>query len=124
MLDENVPASVAAKLIELGHEAVFIKDCVPPGSPDQLVATVSEQMAAVLVSFDGDFQKIAPRIPNGHRRRFRALSRIWLRCTEPQAASRIEASIELIVAEYEIAQGRADARMHIWIGSNYLRTER
>lgn len=124
MLDENVPASVAARLVGLGHNALFIRDHTPAGSPDQLVATVSEEMEAILVSFDGDFQKIAPRIPDGQRRRFRNLSRIWMRCSEPEAAARVEAAINLIRSEYDLAQERADCRMQLRIGSSYLRTER
>jgi hypothetical protein len=38
------------------------------------------------LSIDRDFQKIAPRIPFGERRRFQTLSRISLQCSEPQAA--------------------------------------
>jgi hypothetical protein len=30
----------------------------------------------------------------------------------------------LIVAEFALAQGRADQRMHMWVGDSYLRTER
>jgi predicted nuclease of predicted toxin-antitoxin system len=68
MLDENVPVDVADMLIQQGHEAKFIRDYVPPGSPDPLVATVSQELDAVLLSFDGDFEVIAPRIPKGHRK--------------------------------------------------------
>jgi predicted nuclease of predicted toxin-antitoxin system len=83
MLDENVPVAVADMLEKHGHKAEFIRDFVPPGSPDPLVATVSEELKAILISFDGDFQTIAPRVPHGHRLRFRKLSRIWMRCDEP-----------------------------------------
>lgn len=124
MLDENVPASVATTLGQLGHQATFIRDYVPPGSPDAVVATVAEEMNAVLVSFDGDFQKISPRIPIGHRTRFRRLSRIWMRCGEPQASNRIEAAIELFESEIELAKNREADRLTFWIGTSYLRTER
>jgi Domain of unknown function (DUF5615) len=62
ILDENVPIAVAETLIRHGHVAKFIRDYVPPGSPDPLVATVAQKISAVLISFDGDFQNIAPRI--------------------------------------------------------------
>ena len=91
-------------LVQHGHEAVFIRDYVPPGWPDPLVATVAQELDAVLVSFDGDFQLIAPRIPKGHRQRFQKLSRIWLRRSEPQAAKRLEVALSLVVSEYGLAR--------------------
>ena len=124
MLDENVPISVAEMLIAHGHEAEFIRDYVPPGSPDPLVATVSEELTAILISFDGDFQRIAPRVPLGQRARFRRLSRIWLRCHEPRAALRLESALDLVMSEFELAQQRHDARMVMSIGDSWMRTER
>lgn len=122
ILDENVPVDVADMLTQHGHDALFIRDYVPPGSPDPLVATVAQELNAVLVSFDRDFQSIAPRIPKGHRQRFRKLSRIWLRCHEPQAARRLQVALSLVVSEYALAQPRAPMRM--WISSSYIRTDR
>ena len=54
---------MAEMLIKRGHEAEFIRDYVPPGSADVIVATISEQRECVLISFDGDFEVIAPRVP-------------------------------------------------------------
>ena len=90
LLDENVPVSVADTIRNLGHEVTNIRDYVPAGAADPVVATVSVEIRAVLISFDGDFQKIAPRIPKGARQRFRNLSRISMKCNEPHAAARIE----------------------------------
>jgi predicted nuclease of predicted toxin-antitoxin system len=85
VLDENVPVSVGEMLSRHGHDAKSIRDYIPEGSPDPLVAAIAEKVDATLVSFDGDFEKIAPRIPVGARRRFRKLSRIWMQCSEYQA---------------------------------------
>ena len=123
MLDENVPADVAEALRARGHTVAWIRDYIPPGSPDPLVATVSQELEAVLISFDGDFQKIAPRIPYGQRTRFRRLSRIWMRCKEPEAARRIESALALIDSEYAIAQD-ARTRLLMWIGSSFIRIDR
>jgi predicted nuclease of predicted toxin-antitoxin system len=122
LLDENVPMAAAEMLFERGHRAEFIRDYVPPGSPDALVATVAEELKAVLISFDGDFEKIAPRIPHGERARFRRLSRIWMRCGEPQAAKRLEDALDLIVSEH--SRVRPGAPMRMWITKGYLRTDR
>jgi predicted nuclease of predicted toxin-antitoxin system len=124
MLDENVPVDMAEMLIQHGHGAEFIRDYVPPGSADVIVATVSEQQNCVLVSFDGDFEAIAPRVPLGHRARFRKLSRIWMRCDEPDGASRLKGALDLLVSEFALAQARADKRLWFWVGREYLRTHR
>ena len=124
ILDENVPKDVADMLLGHGHTAVFIRDYVPPGSPDPLVATVAEHLNAVLISFDGDFQHIAPRVPHGQRARFKSLSRIWMRCFEPDGADRLKEALSLVDTEFTLAQQKADKRMLIWVGSSYLRTDR
>ena len=99
MLDENVPQVVADMLKRLGHKADFIREYAPPGSPDPVVATVSEELDAILLSFDGDFEVISPRIPDGQKKRFRKLSRVWLRCSEPQPTSRLKGVIDFVAAE-------------------------
>src|SRR5712671_1307142 len=113
MLDENVPQDVADMLNEQGHQAEFIRDYVPPGSPDPLVATVSQELNAILISFDGDFKKIAPRVPHGERARFRKLCRVWMRCGEPQAAKRLASALDLIISEHQLAQTRPDTRLQM-----------
>lgn len=122
MLDENVPADVASMLRERGHTADFIRDYVPSGSPDPLVATVSQELEAILLSFDGDFEVISPRVPDGQRRRFRKLSRIWMRCGEPQAANRLRAVLDFVASEYALVTPAAPMRLRI--GTGYLRTDR
>lgn len=124
MLDENVPNSAKKFLESTGYDVEFIRDLLPEGSVDPLVAFVAEDQKSVLVSHDGDFQKIAPRIPNGQKARFKKLSRIWLRCNEFQSAQRLEKAMSLIATEFEIAEASADKRMQIWIGNSYIRTER
>ena len=124
MLDENVPNSAKKFLLTTGYAVEFIRDLIPEGSVHPLVAFVAEGQNAVLVSHDGDFQKIAPRIPDGQKTRFKKLSRIWLRSNEYQAAIRLEKAMSLIETEFDIAQHGADPRMQIWIGKTYIRTER
>lgn len=124
MLDENVPADVAAMLQEHGHRSEFIRDYVPPGSADAIVATVAEQQECILVSFDRDFELIAPRVLHGHRARFKRLSRIWMRCSEPRGAVRLRSALDLVISEFALAQSRADKRLWFWVGQDWLRTHR
>ena len=122
MLDENVPQDVADMLIGRGYKAEFIRDYIVPGAPDQVVATASQELEAILVSFDGDFEAISPRIPKGQRARFRRLSRIWLRCGEPQAALRCSRVLEFVEREFDITTPTTP--MRLTIGRSYLRTDR
>ena len=124
LLDHNVPVSVADVFREHGHTVQLVSELLPTDSPDHLIAAVSEEDGSVLVSCDGDFKVIAPRIPMGMRSRFRRLSRIWLCCNEPQAAQRVRIAMSLIEAEYEIAQNSADRRMHIVIQNSGIKTHR
>ncbi len=124
LLDQNVPNSVATVFADRGYTVLHLRDLVAPDSPDPIVATVSELENAVLVSSDGDFDKIAPRVPDGQRRRFRKLSRITLKCKPSRAAQRIAAAMSLIEAEYEIAQNSRDPRMIVVVGDSFIRTNR
>lgn len=122
-LDENVPVSVAHVLRGRGHEVSFVVEVLATGSADPVVATVSEELSAVLVSADNDFKSIGPRVQMG-RMRYRRLSRIAMMCNEPQAAQRMEKALGLIEREYEIAQDSQDRRMIIAIGNSFIRTDR
>jgi predicted nuclease of predicted toxin-antitoxin system len=102
LLDQNVPDSVGAALEELGHEVIRAREVLIDQSPDQIVATVAENMDAILISNHYDYRKIAPRIPIG-RARFQRLCRIHLRCSEPQAANRIRAAMSFIELEFSQA---------------------
>lgn len=124
MLDENVANSVRLYLEENGFEVEYIRDLIPTGSPDPLVAFVSEDKSAVLISHDGDFKKISPRIPDGQKRRFKNLSKIQLKCNEFQSATRIEQTLDFIQAEFDQAQNRKDKRMLLTIATSFIRSER
>ena len=124
VLDENVPVSVSDMLIGHGHSARFVREYIPEGSPDPLVATVAQEINATLISFDGDFEKIAPRIPKGARGRFKRLCRIWMQCSEYQSADRLEGALSLVESERQLADNRRDIRMLIWISAGYIKTHR
>jgi len=52
-IDECVPDSVGKFLTASGHEVTYLRDVLPRGSPDPIVAAASEQSGAVLVTFIG-----------------------------------------------------------------------
>jgi hypothetical protein len=124
LLDHNVPESAAKTLRDRGHRITLVRDILPIDSPDPLIASVSEEVGAILVSCDRDFKRISPRIPVGQRTRYRKLSRISLECDETRAAARLIAAMSFIEAEWEIAQSSSDKRMHIIIQNAGIKTLR
>ncbi|WP_443018093.1 DUF5615 family PIN-like protein [Sphingomonas sp. 37zxx] len=124
LADECVTESVSQFLEERGHEVIRAKQKIPEGTQDPIVAKVAEDLSAILLTDDADFNTVASRRPNGQRRRFRKLSRVHLACKHSQAIHRIAAAITLIEFEYEIAQERDDKRMIIELKPTLVRTIR
>jgi hypothetical protein len=123
-VDHCVPDSVGAALRNAGYEVLLLRERIAPGSPDPLVAAVSEMNGAVLISLDSDFKRLAPRVPKGQRQRFRNLSRIGLRCKAPRCAQRLGVVLSLIEHEWAVAQKSSDKRMIVDIGESYIRSIR
>lgn len=121
LLDQNVANSVAETLRDLGHEVEFVRDVLAANAADQLVAAWAEYEGCVLVSHDKDFQQLAPQIPHGQNARFRRLSRIWLRCSEPRAAERMRLFAREIEWEWERRDGQ---KMLIHIFDQGFKTHR
>ena len=122
-LDEGVPESVGRCFAAVGHNVIYFKEAAVPGSPDQLVAAVSEANDAVLIALDGDMRKIAQRRGVGQRR-FRKLSLIKLSCRETRAASRVQKAMSLIEHEWRLASDKSDRRVFIEIGNDVIRIMR
>ncbi len=118
-----MPDAVGRALQAAGHEVILLRTQLAPNSPDPLVAAVAEMNDAVLVSLDSDFKSLAPRSGVG-KQRFKTLSRIGLKCNEPQAAKRIEAALSLIVHEWDFSRRGSDKRMIVEIGQTTIRTIR
>lgn len=117
-LDENVPASVEKVLTGSGHTVVWTRDVTGEGAPDAVVAAVSEHNKATLISHDKDFKKIAPRIPDGQRTRFRKLSIIRLRCQKPNSSMRMAAILKFIELDYAQRENYSDRRSIIEVNKS------
>lgn len=124
MLDENVPRSMADMLADQGFQVDYIRDYAPLGAPDPVVATVAEREGAILVSFDGDFHKIAPKFGLGPKRRFKQLSRIWMRCEEVKGADRLRSALDLLSFELERAASLEDTRVVLHVLRQQLSVQR
>jgi predicted nuclease of predicted toxin-antitoxin system len=125
LIDENVPESVAAFFRERGHDVRLVRELFPRGTPDPVIATLDDRLAAIVVTWNHrDFKRLAARIPAGTEQRFRHLSRINFRCNEVRGRQRAEAFIESIEFEYEHAQQRRDKRLMVEITETGFRVVR
>jgi hypothetical protein len=121
LIDENVPESVAQFFKSRGHDVKYVRDLFPRGTPDPVIAAIGDKLAAVLVTWDHDFDRIAERVPKGHRARFRALSRISFRCKENRGRMLIEQHIEFIEFAYVREKRKADPRLLVQIQENGIK---
>lgn len=104
------------KLLEgRGHKVARLAQKLPPNSPDPVVAAYASRKNAVLVSFDGDFNNIAPRLPKSARKRFKKLSRIHMAVPGPTAHVRMAAAMSFIEFEWAESAKRDDDGRRIWI---------
>ena len=115
LIDENVPHSVAELFAERGHDVRFVLDLFPAGTPDPVIATIGDQMSAIVVTWDRDFDQLVRRIPEGNRARFRRLGRISFRCNESKGRELLGKWIDMIEFHYEKALLKPDFRMMIQI---------
>jgi hypothetical protein len=124
ILDENVANAVIKTLEAIGCRCYSIRSFAGEGTPDMAVAALVNQRAAILVSHNKDFKKIAPRISGGSRRRFRQLSRILLKCKASRAAERLAQVMDFVQYEIQVAQSKDDKRVILEIGDAYIRSDR
>jgi len=118
-------AESACKALESrGHAVTRLRDVLPTDTPDPIVAKFAQDTDSILLTHDGDFKTVAPRIPKGQRNRFRKLSKIHLACEHPRAKSRLEEALELIEFEWSAAQRRADKRLHVVVRPGVISTHR
>lgn len=101
-----------------------LRDVLPTDSPDPLVAKVAQDSDCILLTHDGDFKKVAPRIPVGERNRFRKLSKVHLACEPVKAGERLAAAMAFIEFEWDAAQNRPDKRLTIVIQPAVMKTHR
>jgi predicted nuclease of predicted toxin-antitoxin system len=115
LIDENVPSSVAELFATRGHDVRFVRDLFPAGTPDPVIATIGDRLAAIVVTWDRDFETLVKRVPRGERARFRRLGRISFRCEEARGRELLERWIEHIEFHYLQSLRGSDFRMIVQI---------
>ena len=122
-MSRNLPAS--CKLLEArGHTVTRLRDVLPTDTPDPIVAKVAQDDDAILLTHDGDFKAVAPRVAHGQRTRFRKLSKVHLHIEQARSEGRLAAAIALIEFEWAAAQEKPDKRLHIAIQLAVIKTYR
>lgn len=122
-LDEGVPRAVGKRLLQEGHDVIYLQDAVATGSPDQLVCAVAQANEAILVALDGDMKQLAKRHGIGQLR-YRKLSLLKLSCRETRAVERIGLAMSLIEHEWNFSAGCSDRRIFIEIGDASISSKR
>ncbi len=115
LIDENAPNSVGELFQSRGHTVHWVRDELPSGSPDPLVAAIGDRLSAVVVSWDKDFENLVTRIPKGNRRKFKSLGRISFKCNETQARLLLERWLDYIEFHYARCFDEPDFRMIVEI---------
>ena len=121
--DENIPDGVGRMVVACGHELTMLRDVMPRGTTDPLVAIASARGGQVLISQDTDFKAIAKRLRVSQSKYANMLHRIDVRCDAPQAAGRIRDLMSLI--EHEWMHARIlNIAMVIEIGADRVKISR
>ena len=115
LIDENVPLSIAKFFKERGHEVLHVRDLLPAGTPDPVLATIGDRLSAIIVTWDRDFDNLVRRIPDGNKARFRRLGRITFSCNAANARALIEKWITSVEFHYSQAIDDSDIRMMVQI---------
>lgn len=118
LIDENVPDSVARFFAERGHEVRYVRDILPAGTADPVIAAIGDRLSAIVVTWDKDFDRLVSRIPEGNKARFRRLGRISFRCSEPNGLTQLKRWIGHIEMLYADALEQDDFRMIVQIQEN------
>jgi predicted nuclease of predicted toxin-antitoxin system len=106
LLDANIPRSAGGVLKGLGHEAVDVRDALPPGADDATVATLARAHHLVLVTRDFDFADIRNYPPEAYA------GIVVLELPEDAIAERVNEVLKSFVSN-EALIGRLKGRLAI-----------
>ncbi len=115
LIDENVPNSVAQFFADRGHHVSYVRDVLPAGTPDPVVAKIGDRLSAIVVTWDRDFETIIKRVPPGNKNAFRRLGRISFKCAEPKGRALLIRWINMIELHYAQSLTESDFRMIVQI---------
>jgi predicted nuclease of predicted toxin-antitoxin system len=107
IIDEDVPRSVTEFLRGREHEVYLSTELLLPPTPDRTIAAKANQMSAIVVTCDKDFDRLIQR----NNLRFRSAGRISLRCNQARARDRLAQAIDLIEFAHHRRRELPDKRL-------------
>jgi len=102
-MDNCVADSVGKLLGKSGHDVALLRDHMPPDTKDPIVAMTCAMNGRVLVTHDKDFRELSKKLTISKKKSAK-LHRVSLRCSEPDAASRMKEALSVIEAEWDRVQ--------------------
>ena len=130
LIDEDTDARIAEVLRARGHGVEFSRAVVGEAAADTLVAAAAERLSVIEADRRGaivitrncrHFRRLIRRETAGARTPYPHAGLICLQCRPSSELQRMQALIEVIEAEYTVAQRQADSRVIIEIGEAVLR---
>ena len=98
--DHNVPESVCLYLESEGHQVTRLRTVMATETADTIIAAACSHSGHVLISHDNDFRSLAKRLEITQRTYMQKLHRIQLRCSPPNAATRVKEAMSMIENEW------------------------
>lgn len=93
LVDEDVPQEAVEYLRQRGHTVLLSRDLLAPATPDEVVAKLADDEAAILVTCNAkDFKALLAKIPPGGRQAYRFASRITLETVRARGPSGVSPS--------------------------------
>lgn len=122
LLDHCVEASIKSYLERSGHEVVTVTDVLPSDSPDVMVATTAQQLEAVLISKDRDFNAMK-RAANRTTRQVILETHLLIISDCSDIANRLSQVMDLVEFEWSACQ-LAARRLFVFIKPTSFWVER
>ena len=126
LTDESIPDPFGDLLEDRGYIVHRARDLVMPGTPDAVIARLSDERGSILVINDRHYRGTFSPLTRSRisLTRLRRLHRIGMRGREIHMARRMGELLTAIEFEYARFQERADKRMYLEIGDSYWRSNR
>ena len=115
LLDENVPASIGALLVERGYACKTVQELLAPGTPDRVVHETANDLRAILLTWNvRDFHRFASRFPRA--------GLLFFKCPEVDGRQRMAETLDLVLYEWNnLIELGAHGPMIIEIGKDVVR---
>ena len=125
LLDAGVPDSVGRVFEQRGHIAIYHREVLPEGAPDEVVCAAALENEAILIACDGDMKRLVKRYGTApDSARFAKLNLIRIGCNGVLASQRTDQAMTLIEHEWAFSALKAARRLWVDIAPHAIRSHR